>query len=308
MVFVQSTVLRFRAVLPPGLYDAARGFVVPFGYEIVAEDRTHFAFRVQSDTRCPGVSFSWAVHALPDPMGGGASLRLDLQARAGESGGPSPPMGGTATAPSSRREEFQARREALVESAHKAREEGTREFGAFQSALLEHLRKTIAAEPSVAGGPLAAPTPTSPSSSPAPSIGSSTAPSAAPAQAAAQGSAPSPSPTAAHAAPPPAGNYRVLRVCQVDVRFGHEAEYDRYLEELLPQLRSTPGVLHVEAGRGDSAQLAREVVIATTWESYDALVKVLGEKWPAPVIDPTREAPIIHFAQVRHYRVAGPAS
>lgn len=96
----------------------------------------------------------------------------------------------------------------------------------------------------------------------------------------------------------------LVRVCQVIVKFGHEETYDRYVHELvLPQLRGRPGLVSVQAVRGASPNLAREVLIITEWQDLASLQTAAGAHWEQPQVDPAREGPLIQMAAVRHFRL-----
>jgi heme-degrading monooxygenase HmoA len=91
--------------------------------------------------------------------------------------------------------------------------------------------------------------------------------------------------------------------------YGTEAGVDRYCREhfpnsVLPHLRSVDGFVEakvlIRGGRGET-----EVVVATTWDSIDAVKAFAGEDYEQAVVEPVVRELLTRFDdRVTHFTVA----
>ena len=100
-----------------------------------------------------------------------------------------------------------------------------------------------------------------------------------------------------------------LQVVRVWKGYGEAAGVDRYCREhfprsVLPQLRAIHGFMGAtvltRAGRGET-----EVVVATTWDSIDAVKAFAGENYEQAVVAPVVRELLNRFDdRVTHFTVA----
>lgn len=99
------------------------------------------------------------------------------------------------------------------------------------------------------------------------------------------------------------------RIVRIWSGYGTEAGVDRYCREhfpnsVLPHLRSIDGFVEVKVltreGRGET-----EVVVATTWDSIDAVKAFAGEEYEQAVVEPVVRELLTRFDdRVTHFTVA----
>ncbi|WP_428648467.1 antibiotic biosynthesis monooxygenase family protein [Roseibium sp.] len=92
----------------------------------------------------------------------------------------------------------------------------------------------------------------------------------------------------------------IMRIFQVVVRPGKEAEFSNFFHEMaIPLMKGTPGIVSVLPGapRADSP---REFSFVMIWENLDALKAFVGEDYQSPHIDPA-EAELVESRTIRHY-------
>lgn len=92
----------------------------------------------------------------------------------------------------------------------------------------------------------------------------------------------------------------IMRIFQVTVRPGKEAEFSKFFHETaIPLMQSTEGIVQVLPGapRSDSP---REFSFVMIWSSLDALVAFVGDDYQSPHIDPA-EAELVESRTIKHY-------
>ena len=92
----------------------------------------------------------------------------------------------------------------------------------------------------------------------------------------------------------------IIRIFQVLVRPGKEAEFGRFFHETaIPLMKSTDGIVSVLPGapRPDSP---REFSFVMIWENLEALKAFVGEDYQSPHIDPA-EAELVESRSIKHY-------
>lgn len=92
----------------------------------------------------------------------------------------------------------------------------------------------------------------------------------------------------------------IMRIFQVTVRQGKEAEFSRFFHDpAIPLMRGTDGIVQVLPGaaRGETP---REFSFVMVWRDLDALKAFVGEDYDSPHIDPA-EAELVESRTIRHY-------
>lgn len=92
----------------------------------------------------------------------------------------------------------------------------------------------------------------------------------------------------------------IMRVFQVTVREGKEAEFSSFFHETaIPLMKGTEGIVNVLPGapRADSP---REFCFVMVWRDLDALKAFVGEDYQSPHIDPA-EAELVESRTIKHY-------
>ncbi|WP_050602842.1 putative quinol monooxygenase [Ruegeria sp. 6PALISEP08] len=96
----------------------------------------------------------------------------------------------------------------------------------------------------------------------------------------------------------------IMRIFQVTVRPGKEAEFSKFFRETaIPLMQNTEGIVQVLPGapRSDSP---REFSFVMVWNSLDALKAFVGEDYTSPHIDPA-EAELVESRTIKHYDLVG---
>ena len=92
----------------------------------------------------------------------------------------------------------------------------------------------------------------------------------------------------------------IMRIFQVTIRPGKEAEFSRFFHETaIPLMKGTDGVVDVypRAARPESP---REFAFVMVWRDLDALKGFVGEDYTTPHIDPAEDA-LVEARLIRHY-------
>ncbi|MFY2825899.1 antibiotic biosynthesis monooxygenase family protein [Ruegeria sp. MALMAid1280] len=92
----------------------------------------------------------------------------------------------------------------------------------------------------------------------------------------------------------------IMRVFQVTVRPGKEAEFSKFFHETaIPLMQSTDGIVQVLPGAARS-DTPREFSFVMIWRSLDALKAFVGDDYESPHIDPA-EAELVESRTIKHY-------
>ncbi|RBW61051.1 antibiotic biosynthesis monooxygenase [Ruegeria sp. A3M17] len=92
----------------------------------------------------------------------------------------------------------------------------------------------------------------------------------------------------------------IMRIFQVTVRPGKEAEFSKFFHETaIPLMQSTEGIVQVMPGAPRS-DTPREFSFVMIWSSLDALMAFVGEDYQSPHIDPA-EAELVESRTIKHY-------
>lgn len=92
----------------------------------------------------------------------------------------------------------------------------------------------------------------------------------------------------------------IMRVFQVTVRAGKEAEFSKFFHETaIPLMQNTKGIVQVLPGAPRS-DTPREFSFVMVWSSLDALKAFVGEDYNSPHIDPA-EAELVESRTIKHY-------
>jgi heme-degrading monooxygenase HmoA len=94
----------------------------------------------------------------------------------------------------------------------------------------------------------------------------------------------------------------IMRIFQVKVRPGKEAEFGRFFHETaIPLMKGTDGIVSVLPGapRLDSP---REFSFVMVWRDLDALKAFVGDDYKSPHIDPA-EAELVESRSIKHYEL-----
>lgn len=92
----------------------------------------------------------------------------------------------------------------------------------------------------------------------------------------------------------------IMRIFQVTIRPGKEAEFARFFHETaIPLMKGTEGIVSVLPGapRPDSP---REFSFVMVWRDLDALKAFVGEDYQSAHIDPA-EAELVEARVIKHY-------
>ena len=94
----------------------------------------------------------------------------------------------------------------------------------------------------------------------------------------------------------------IVRVFQVSVHEGKEAEFARFFrEEALPLVSRQPGLIAVTAGT-PLPETPRDFCMVMVWRDVDSLKAFAGEDWRQPHIHPD-EAALVQGRTLSHYEV-----
>lgn len=92
----------------------------------------------------------------------------------------------------------------------------------------------------------------------------------------------------------------IMRIFQVTVRPGKEAEFSEFFHETaIPLMKNTEGIVEVLPGAPRS-ETPREFSFVMVWRSLDALKAFVGEDYNSPHIDPA-EAELVESRAIKHY-------
>ncbi|KUJ79600.1 antibiotic biosynthesis monooxygenase family protein [Ruegeria profundi] len=92
----------------------------------------------------------------------------------------------------------------------------------------------------------------------------------------------------------------IMRIFQVTVRPGKEAEFSEFFHETaIPLMKNTEGIVEVLPGAPRS-ETPREFSFVMVWRSLDALKAFVGEDYNSPHIDPA-EAELVESRTIKHY-------
>lgn len=92
----------------------------------------------------------------------------------------------------------------------------------------------------------------------------------------------------------------IMRIFQVVVRPGKEAEFGRFFHETaIPLMRGTKGVVQVLPG-APRPESPRKFGFVMVWENLDALKAFVGDDYRSPHIDPA-EADLVESRSIAHY-------
>ena len=94
----------------------------------------------------------------------------------------------------------------------------------------------------------------------------------------------------------------IMRIFQVVVRPGKEAEFSKFFHETaIPLMKSTDGIVSVLPG-APRAESPRAFSFVMVWEDLDALKRFVGEDYSNPHIDPA-EAELVESRTIGHYEL-----
>lgn len=92
----------------------------------------------------------------------------------------------------------------------------------------------------------------------------------------------------------------IMRIFQVTVRPGKEAEFSKFFHETaIPLMQSTDGIVQVLPG-APRTDTPREFSFVMIWSSLDALKAFVGDDYQSPHIDPA-EAELVESRTIKHY-------
>ncbi|MBW4982111.1 antibiotic biosynthesis monooxygenase [Mameliella sp. CS4] len=92
----------------------------------------------------------------------------------------------------------------------------------------------------------------------------------------------------------------IMRIFQVTIRPGKEAEFSRFFHETaIPLMKGTDGVVDVYPGAA-RPESPREFAFVMVWRDLDALKGFVGEDYTTPHIDPAEDA-LVEARLIRHY-------
>ena len=92
----------------------------------------------------------------------------------------------------------------------------------------------------------------------------------------------------------------IMRIFQVTVRPGKEAEFSEFFHETaIPLMKNTEGIVQVLPG-APRPETPREFSFVMVWRSLDALKAFVGEDYNSPHIDPA-EAELVESRNIKHY-------
>ncbi|MCG7519191.1 antibiotic biosynthesis monooxygenase [Ruegeria sp. Ofav3-42] len=92
----------------------------------------------------------------------------------------------------------------------------------------------------------------------------------------------------------------IIRIFQVTVRPGKEAEFSKFFHETaIPLMQNTDGIVQVLPG-APRKETPREFSFVMVWSSLDELKAFVGEDYTSPHIDPA-EAELVESRTIKHY-------
>lgn len=95
----------------------------------------------------------------------------------------------------------------------------------------------------------------------------------------------------------------IMRIFQVVIRPGKEAEFSKFFHETaIPLMKGTEGIVSVLPGAA-RPETPREFSFVMVWRDLAALKAFAGEDYTSPHIDPA-EAELVESRTIRHYDLA----
>lgn len=92
----------------------------------------------------------------------------------------------------------------------------------------------------------------------------------------------------------------IIRIFQVTVRPGKEAEFSKFFHETaIPLMQGTEGIVSVLPGAA-RAETPREFSFVMVWKDLAALKAFVGEDYASPHINPA-EAELVEARIIKHY-------
>ncbi len=92
----------------------------------------------------------------------------------------------------------------------------------------------------------------------------------------------------------------IMRIFQVVIRPGKEAEFSRFFHETaIPLMNGTDGIVSVLPGAA-RANSPREFSFVMVWKDLASLIAFVGEDYESPHIDPA-EAELVESRTIKHY-------
>ena len=92
----------------------------------------------------------------------------------------------------------------------------------------------------------------------------------------------------------------IMRIFQVVIRPGKEAEFSKFFHETaIPLMKGTEGIVSVLPGAA-RPETPREFSFVMVWRDLAALKAFAGEDYTSPHIDPA-EAELVESRTIRHY-------
>ncbi|UWQ37326.1 hypothetical protein K3552_17955 [Leisingera aquaemixtae] len=92
----------------------------------------------------------------------------------------------------------------------------------------------------------------------------------------------------------------IMRIFQVVIRPGKEAEFSKFFHETaIPLMKGTDGIVSVLPGAPRS-ETPREFSFVMVWKDLASLKAFAGEDYTSPHIDPA-EAELVESRTIKHY-------
>ncbi|KIC32808.1 antibiotic biosynthesis monooxygenase family protein [Leisingera sp. ANG-S5] len=92
----------------------------------------------------------------------------------------------------------------------------------------------------------------------------------------------------------------IMRIFQVTIRPGKEAEFSKFFHETaIPLMKGTEGIVSVLPGAPHS-ETPREFSFVMVWRDLASLKAFVGEDYTSPHIDPA-EAELVESRTIKHY-------
>lgn len=92
----------------------------------------------------------------------------------------------------------------------------------------------------------------------------------------------------------------IMRIFQVVIRPGKEAEFSKFFHETaIPLMKGTDGIVSVLPG-APRAETPREFSFVMVWKDLASLNAFVGEDYTCPHIDPA-EAELVESRTIKHY-------
>ena len=92
----------------------------------------------------------------------------------------------------------------------------------------------------------------------------------------------------------------IIRIFQVTIRPGKEAEFSKFFHETaIPLMKGTEGIVSVLPGAPRS-EAPREFSFVMVWRDLASLKAFVGEDYTSPHIDPA-EAELVESRTIKHY-------